>query len=71
MDSRRALPSVTKVLAALGALPHGLAVEVARSVVDDARARLEAGETVTEDSVLADASRRALEIGRSLLQPVV
>ncbi|MDQ1568200.1 MAG: L-seryl-tRNA(Ser) seleniumtransferase [Actinomycetota bacterium] len=71
MDSRRALPSVTKVLAALGALPHGLAVGVARSVVDDARARLEAGEVVTEDSVLADASRRALEIGRSLLQPVV
>ena len=71
MDSRRALPSVTKVLAALGALPHGLAVGVARSVVDDARVRLEAGETVTEDSVLADASRRALEIGRSLLQPVV
>jgi L-seryl-tRNA(Ser) seleniumtransferase len=71
VDSRRALPSVTKVLAALGALPHGLAVGVARSVVDDARARLEAGEVVTEDSVLADASRRALEIGRSLLQPVV
>jgi L-seryl-tRNA(Ser) seleniumtransferase len=71
VDSRRALPSVTKVLAALGALPHGLAVGVARSVVDDARARLEAGETVTEDSVLADASQRALEIGRSLLQPVV
>jgi L-seryl-tRNA(Ser) seleniumtransferase len=71
VDSRRALPSVTKVLAALASLPHGLAVVVARAVVDDARARLEAGEMVTEESVLADAGQRATEIGRSLLQPVV
>lgn len=62
---------MTKVLATLGELPHGLAVGVARSVVDDARARLEAGEAVTEESVLADAARRAAELGRSLLQPVV
>jgi L-seryl-tRNA(Ser) seleniumtransferase len=71
VDSRRALPSVTKVLATLGSLPHGLAVGVARAVVDDARARTEAGEAVSEDAVLADAARRAAEIGRSLLQPVV
>ncbi|MDQ1498672.1 MAG: L-seryl-tRNA(Ser) seleniumtransferase [Actinomycetota bacterium] len=62
---------MTKVLAGLASLPHGLAVTVARAVLDDARARVEAGEAVTEDSVLADAARRAAEIGRSLLQPVV
>ncbi|HKY78166.1 MAG TPA: L-seryl-tRNA(Sec) selenium transferase [Acidimicrobiia bacterium] len=71
MDSRRALPSVTKVLAELSSLPHGLAVEVARSVIDDARARLEGGEPVTEEAVLGDARRRSAEIGRSLLQPVI
>jgi L-seryl-tRNA(Ser) seleniumtransferase len=62
---------VTKVLAELGGLPHGLAVAVARSVVDDARARTEAGESVAEEDVLAEARRQAAEIGRSLLQPVV
>jgi L-seryl-tRNA(Ser) seleniumtransferase len=46
-------------------------VAVARSVVDDARARVEAGEDVTEDSVLADARRRAAEMSRSLLQSVL
>ena len=54
-----------------GHLPHGLAVEVARSVIDDARARVEGGESVTEEAVLGDARRRAADIGRSLLQPVV
>src|SRR5688572_4368331 len=71
VDSRRALPSVTKVLAEVSSLPHGLAVEVARSVIDDARARLESGEPVTEEGVLGDARRRAADIGRSLLQPVI
>src|SRR4051812_29679752 len=82
VDSRRALPSVTKVLAALtnsgghprtpgGDIPHGLAVGLARDVVDEARARVEAGETVVEEEVLAEARRRAAAVGRSLLQPVV
>jgi L-seryl-tRNA(Ser) seleniumtransferase len=71
VDSRRTLPSVTKVLAALRPLPHGLAVAVARAAVDEARARVEGGEAVSEESVLADARRRAAEISRSLLQPVV
>jgi L-seryl-tRNA(Ser) seleniumtransferase len=62
---------VTKVLGALAGLPHGLAVALARAVVDEARARLEAGEAVSEEAVLAEAGRRAAEIGRSLLQPVV
>src|SRR5581483_8617153 len=71
VDSRRALPSVTKVLAELGGLPHGLAVAVARSVVDSARSRAEAGEAVAEEDVLAEARHRAGEIGRSLLQPLI
>lgn len=62
---------MTKVLAALGGLPHGLAVTVARAAVDDARRRAESGGAVTEDEVLADARRRAAELGRSLLQPVL
>jgi L-seryl-tRNA(Ser) seleniumtransferase len=40
-------------------------------VIDDARARLESGEPVTEEGVLGDARRRAADIGRSLLQPVI
>ncbi len=44
---------------------------LARAVVDDARARVEAGEAVTEEAMLADARRRAVEVGRSLLQPLV
>ena len=62
---------MTKVLSELSSLPHGLAVEVARAVIDDARARMEGGEPVTEEAVLGDARRRAADIGRSLLQPVV
>jgi L-seryl-tRNA(Ser) seleniumtransferase len=62
---------VTKVLAELRGLPHGLAVAVARAVLDEARVRAEAGEAVVEEAVLADAHRRAAEIGRSLLQPVI
>jgi L-seryl-tRNA(Ser) seleniumtransferase len=62
---------VNKVLAELRALPHGLAVEVARSVIDEARARVEAGEPVIEEDVLSEARRRAADIGRSLLQPLI
>jgi len=62
---------VSKVLAVLSELPHGLAVALARVVVDEARARVEAGEVVAEDDVLAEARRRSAAIGRSLLQPVV
>ena len=71
MDSRRTLPSVTKVLAALQELPHELAVGVAREVVDDARERVEAGEIVAGEDVLAEARRRAAGINRSLLQPLI
>src|SRR5438067_9410016 len=88
VDTRRALPSVIKVLAALASapapqalpgdpgsallpLPHGLAVAIARDVVDGARRRVEAGEAVTEADVFAEALRRAAGLGRSLLQPVI
>jgi L-seryl-tRNA(Ser) seleniumtransferase len=59
------------VLSALGGVPHGLAVALARAVVDDARVRVEAGEPVAPEAILADARRRAAEMARSLLQPVV
>ena len=63
---------MTKVLDALSNLPHGLAVALARAVVDEARARVEAGEAApSEEEVLAEARRRACDLGRSLLQPVV
>jgi len=62
---------VTRVLGELSSLPHGLAVSLARAVVDEARTRVEAGEAVGEEDVLAEAGRRAAEIRRSLLQPVV
>jgi L-seryl-tRNA(Ser) seleniumtransferase len=62
---------VTKVLAELSSLPHGLAVELARAVLDDARERVEGGEGVPEEAILAEARRRAADLGRSLLQPVI
>ena len=64
---------MNKVLAGLASvsLPHGLAVTIAREVVDQARRRVVTGEAVTEIEILADARRRADELGRSLLQPVV
>jgi L-seryl-tRNA(Ser) seleniumtransferase len=62
---------VTKVLAELASLPHGLAVAVARSVIDEARVRAGAGETLGEDAVLSEARRRAADLTRSLLQPVL
>ena len=40
-------------------------------MLDDARGRAEGGEGVTEEAVLEEARRRAAEIGRSLLQPVI
>ena len=62
---------MTKVLAALQDVPHGLAVGLARAVVDEARARVEAGQALSEAEVLAEARRRAAEVHRSLLQPVL
>ncbi|MGH8972764.1 MAG: L-seryl-tRNA(Sec) selenium transferase [Acidimicrobiia bacterium] len=71
MDARRALPSVDSVLAALEGVPHGLAVEVARAAVDDARAAAARGEPVDAAEVVADARRRADDLLGRLLRPVV
>jgi L-seryl-tRNA(Ser) seleniumtransferase len=62
---------VDSVLAALEGVPHGLAVEVARGAVDDARAAAGRGEPVDPAEVVADARRRAGELLGRLLRPVV
>ena len=65
------MPSVDRVLGAVEGLPHGLAVDIARAVVEDARVSAAAGEPVDADAVLADARRRADAMRRALLQPLV
>jgi L-seryl-tRNA(Ser) seleniumtransferase len=71
VDARRALPSVDRVLSVVDGLPHGLAADVARAAVDAAREAAEAGTPVDPEAVLDDARRRAAEVRRSLLQPVL
>jgi L-seryl-tRNA(Ser) seleniumtransferase len=71
VDARRDLPSVDSVLAALDGIPHGLAVEVARTAVDDARAAAERGQPVDPAEVVADARRRAGDLMGRLLRPVI
>ncbi|MGH9040317.1 MAG: L-seryl-tRNA(Sec) selenium transferase [Acidimicrobiia bacterium] len=71
MDSRRAIPSVDSILSALGDLPHDLAVAVARAAVDDARRAAEAGAAVEPEAIVEDARRRAGELARRLLRPVI
>jgi L-seryl-tRNA(Ser) seleniumtransferase len=62
---------VDSVLAALDGVPHGLAVEVARAAVDDARAAAERGQPVDPAEVVADARGRAGEVMGRLLRPVI
>jgi L-seryl-tRNA(Ser) seleniumtransferase len=75
MDSRRAAPSVDRVIRALSdlELPHGLAVAVAREAVDAARAALatDPAAEVDFDSVASDARQRAEAMRQALLQPVI
>lgn len=71
MDARRALPSVDRVLTVVDGLPHALAVDVARAAIDGAREAAAAGSPVDAAAVLEDARRRAGELRRSLLQPVI
>ncbi|HEX6312310.1 MAG TPA: L-seryl-tRNA(Sec) selenium transferase [Acidimicrobiia bacterium] len=80
MDLRRTLPSVERVLRALGTppaptgldpLPHGLLAACARDAVAAARERAEAGAVVAADDVVADARARADAVRASLLRPVV
>jgi L-seryl-tRNA(Ser) seleniumtransferase len=70
-DPRRSLPAVERVLAALDGLPHALLTDCAREAVASARARVESGETVDADAVLADARARVAQVRAGLLRPVV
>jgi L-seryl-tRNA(Ser) seleniumtransferase len=72
IDPRRQLPSVDHLLHALDPeLPHGLRVQIARSEIDDARARVARGEEVAPAAVLDEARRRAAEIAQQLLRPLI
>ncbi len=74
LDPRRSVPSVDRVLQALGAeegLPHELLADVGRAAVDAARERAVAGEAVTEADVVADARARAGARRAALLRPLV
>jgi L-seryl-tRNA(Ser) seleniumtransferase len=70
-DPRRHLPSVDRVLGRLHGLPPALLADCARDAVDTARDRANAGATVTEDEVVADAQARADRRARQMLQRVV
>jgi len=72
MDPRRGLPSVEVVLSALDHdLPHAQRASIARDAIELARARIERGQDVTADDVLADARRRADDAVLRMLGPVV
>lgn len=71
-DSRSSIPSVEVVASSLDAgLPHALLVQCARGAVDAARERADGGGPVEHDAVVADARRRAADLARRLLRPVV
>ena len=70
-DPRRHLPSVDRVLGRLHGLPPALLADCARDAIDAARDRANAGATVTEDDVVADAQARADRRARQMLQRVV
>jgi L-seryl-tRNA(Ser) seleniumtransferase len=74
-DPRRSLPSVERVVAALGGdtagLPHPLVVDCAREAVATARAEAEAGTAPSVDAVVATARDRLMAFHRSLLRPVL
>src|SRR5262245_649481 len=72
IDPRRQLPSVDHLLHALDPeLPHGLRVQIARSAIDDARARVARGEEIAPSAVLDEARRHAVEVAQQLLRPVI
>jgi L-seryl-tRNA(Ser) seleniumtransferase len=71
MDPRRALPSVDRVAAEIGGLPHALLVAAAREAVDAARAALDDGQAVDPDAVVADARARVEARLSAHLQPVI
>jgi L-seryl-tRNA(Ser) seleniumtransferase len=69
----RALPGVDRVIERLGAeIPHVVAAEVARTAIDEARARVQAGEDTPGLEEVVDAARGLVERRRrSLLRPVI
>jgi L-seryl-tRNA(Ser) seleniumtransferase len=71
VDPRRALPAVDRVLDALSGLPHELLVTCAREAVAQARDRVDGGERVSAEDVIADARRRVETIQARLLRPVI
>ena len=71
MDARRTLPSVERLIQELGGLPHDLLAACAREAVAAARERVEDGEAVEPDQVVADAKLRVDAIRAALLRPVI
>jgi L-seryl-tRNA(Ser) seleniumtransferase len=71
VDSRRALPGVDHVLAALSGLPHDMLVTCARDAVNHARERTGRGERVPVDDVVSDARRRVDVMRARLLRSVI
>ncbi|MDQ1520943.1 MAG: L-seryl-tRNA(Ser) seleniumtransferase [Actinomycetota bacterium] len=72
VDPRRGLPSVERVLRALGDdLPHGIRARCARDAVDAAREQATSGVPTTFDGVVADARGRLDAARRGLLAPLV
>jgi L-seryl-tRNA(Ser) seleniumtransferase len=71
VDSRRALPGVDRVLAALGGLPHELLVTCARDAVAHAREQLARDEQVSAEAIVDDARRRVDAMRSRLLRRVI
>jgi L-seryl-tRNA(Ser) seleniumtransferase len=73
VDQRRQLPSIERVVDAMGtvALPHTVKVACARRAVEHARELLAQGRAVVVDAVVADARQRCADLETALLQPVV
>jgi hypothetical protein len=79
-DSRlRALPPVDRLISSeasaglIGRYGRGPVLDALRAVLDDARTRLRAGESVAADgeALLAQAARRLVEAFRPTLRPVI
>jgi L-seryl-tRNA(Ser) seleniumtransferase len=72
IDPRRRLPSVERTLVSLANdVPHVLRAQAAREAVDAARARVERGEVVSGDDVVAEAHARLDAQRQRMLRPVV
>jgi L-seryl-tRNA(Ser) seleniumtransferase len=73
-DPRRSLPAVERVIRELGPetdLPHAVVAGAARDAVAEARDRVDRGEAVDADAVVADARTRITRARDGMLRPVV